>query len=239
MRGWRRWLLLLAASVLLAGLAGLGLERGWWRFNSPDTARFPVWGIDVSHHQGPVEWASVATEPHLAFAYVKATEGGDWVDRRFEENWRGARAAGLRVGAYHFFTFCRPAQQQAAHFLSVVPPETGTLPPAVDVEFGGNCRNVPAHDVVLRELALFLHLVQKAWGRRPVLYVTPEAYRAFLQEGALDAPLWIRDVLREPRLPAPHTWAFWQFHHRGRVRGIPSPVDLNVFQGDRAALERL
>ncbi len=45
----------------------------------------------------------------LRFAYVKATEGGDWTDPRFEKNWREARRAGLRVGAYHFFSFCRPA----------------------------------------------------------------------------------------------------------------------------------
>lgn len=44
-------------------------------------------GIDVSRHQDDIDWPSVA-EDGIEFAVIKATEGGDWVDPRFEENWR-------------------------------------------------------------------------------------------------------------------------------------------------------
>jgi len=113
------------ATLLLAAMAVVGLERGWWRVAHPDPRRFPVWGVDVSHHQGHIDWARVAREPHLAFAYIKASEGSDWTDSRFRDNASSARAAGLRVGAYHFFGFCSSGREQAAHFLSVTSAERG------------------------------------------------------------------------------------------------------------------
>ena len=232
---------LLAASSLaaLGGLAAVGFQRGWYRLNHPDQARYPVWGIDVSRHQGRIDWAAVvAAEPRLRFAYIKATEGGDWKDPRFDENWRAARAAGLRVGPYHFFTFCRSGDDQARHFLSVLPRDADTLPPAVDLEFGGNCRQPPDREVVQRELASWLQEVERAVGRRPVVYVTEDAYRTFL-EGSAHPPLWVRNVVTEPGLPPGEGWLFWQFHHRGRVAGIPAFVDLDVFHADREALDRL
>jgi lysozyme len=231
----KRWLLLPLGAVVAVGLGGLGLSRGWWRPNYPDPARFPVWGIDVSHHQGHIDWPAVAGEPHLAFAYVKATEGGDWTDPRFQENWREARRAGLRVGAYHFFTFCRPPLDQARHFLSVLPRDAGMLAPAVDLEFGGNCRRTPERHSLQRDLAAWLQAVEAATGSRPVIYVTREAYDAFLDGSEVAHPIWIRDIWAEPRLLKDTPWAFWQFANRGRVRGIDTFVDLNVFAGSREA----
>jgi len=228
-----RWLVLPLGAMVVLGLGGLGLARGWWRLNHPDVSRFPVWGVDVSHHQGRIDWPTVAGEPHLAFAYVKATEGGDWTDPRFEENWREARRAGLRVGAYHFFTFCRPPLDQARHFLSILPRDAGMLPPAVDLEFGGNCDRTPETRSLQRDLAVWLHAVEDAIGSRPVIYVTGEAHDAFLAGSDLVYPIWIRDIWAEPRLPDGARWAFWQFANRGRVRGINTFVDLNAFAGSR------
>lgn len=235
----KRWFMLPLGAVVAVGLGGLGLERGWWRMNYPDPARFPVWGIDVSHHQGDIDWPHVAGESHLVFAYIKATEGGDWTDPRFAENWREARRAGFRVGAYHFFTFCRTAQDQARHFLSILPRDAGMLPPAVDLEFGGNCSKAPDRLALRRDLVVWLQTVEEAVGARPVIYATHEAYDAFLHGSDLTNPIWIRDVWAEPRLPDGSGWVFWQFANRGRIRGIDTFVDLNVFAGARASLSEL
>ena len=80
---------------------------------APDPSDFPVHGVDVSHHQGRIDWAMVAREPGQRFAYLKATQGRAHVDPEFARNWRGARAAGLKVGAYHYFSFCSGAAAQA------------------------------------------------------------------------------------------------------------------------------
>lgn len=233
-------LLAATAAAAAAGLALAAFQLGLWRPNHPDPGRFPVWGLDVSHHQGRIDWrAAVSGEPRLRFAYVKATEGGDHVDRRFAENWRGAREAGLRVGAYHFFTFCRPAEDQARNFLAVVPRDADALPPAIDLELGGNCAAVPDRAALGAALEVFSREVERGLGERPVLYVTPEAYDRFVAGAPPRHRLWLRDVIRAPRLPAGAGWTFWQFHHRGRVAGIEGPVDLNVFAGDPAALASL
>ncbi|MCX5789579.1 MAG: GH25 family lysozyme [Elusimicrobia bacterium] len=90
-----------------AGAAGLALayllQSGFVRLQYPDSARYPVRGIDVSHHQGAIDWSAVGREG-MVFAYMKASEGADMKDPRFEENWRGAQQAGLAPGAYHYFS---------------------------------------------------------------------------------------------------------------------------------------
>src|SRR5689334_3908175 len=129
-------------SVVVLGLAGAGVA--FYYFNqSPDRTTQSLRGIDVSHHQGVVDWGRVG-KSDVAFAILKATEGGDYVDETFTRNLAGAGAAGLVVGAYHFFTFCRPGAEQAANFLRVVPRDRPMLPPVVDIEFVGNCAARPA-----------------------------------------------------------------------------------------------
>jgi len=220
--------------LLLAALASAFAAWLWSRFHRPDSDRYPVRGIDVSHHQGAIDWAKIADDD-VVFAYLKATEGGDHRDREFARNWRNARAAGVDVGAYHFFTFCRPGADQAANFIAVVPVDAQALPPAVDLEFGGNCGRVPDGATMRRELDAFLSPVEAAYGKSALLYVTPEflaAYRAHLPQRAL----WRRSILRAPDDAA--SWRLWQYHNRGRIDGIDGPVDLNVFVADRAQYER-
>lgn len=222
-------LVLLLVILPLAAFAGWRAFRGW----EPDPGRYPVRGIDVSHHQGPIDWTAVAADD-VAFAYLKASEGGDHRDRRFAANWRAARAAGLKVGAYHFFTFCRPGADQARNFLAVVPALPDALPPAVDLEFGGNCAAAPTEADLRRELAAFLSLVEARYGRPAVLYVTPDFHKAY-GHVLPQRPLWKRKIVMPPFGGRP--WTFWQFHNRGRVEGITGPVDLNVFAGDAGAFE--
>ncbi len=195
----------------------------------PDAERYPVRGIDVSHHQGPIDWPKAAAAG-IAFAYIKATEGGDFSDRRFPENWRESKTAGLRRGAYHFFTFCRPGKEQAAHFIATVPADPEMLPPAVDLEFGGNCAAGAGRLDVMKELAAFLDIVEPHYGMKALLYATPEFYVAYLSKRKLDNPLWLRSILFEPAYNR-QPWTLWQYHNRGRIAGIKGPVDYNVFAG--------
>ena len=231
-RGWR----IAAVCVGAAAAAVLAASLGWlWFLHwQPDRARYPVRGIDVSHHQGAIDWRAVASDD-VAFAYLKASEGGDHRDRRYAQNRRDARAAGLAVGAYHFFTWCKPGAEQARNFIDAVPRDADALPPALDLEFGGNCGRSPSGAELRRELDAYLTAVEAAYGKPVLLYVTPE----FLAAHRGDLPphaLWRRSIVRLPDAGTP--WAFWQYHNRGRVRGIAGPVDLNVFEGDAAAFAR-
>jgi lysozyme len=59
---------------------------GWLPRYRPDLREGESYGVDVSSHQGTIDWDRVAADD-IEFAYVKATEGGDLVDARFDRNW--------------------------------------------------------------------------------------------------------------------------------------------------------
>lgn len=225
-RSPRRWALVGVGTVALVAVLGAGfwfLFVPHWR---PPLRAGERYGVDVSAHQGSIDWARVAGD-EIEFAYVKASEGGDFTDTWFERNWEGAAAAGLDRGAYHFFTLCTPADAQAAHFLEVVPPDGAALAPAVDLEIAGNCRRRPPAPDVHREVDRFLEVVEAAWGRPMVLYVGDDWDRVYPTRDRLDRDLWHRRFLRRPDV---ERWTIWQLHGYARVEGIEGGVDLNVMR---------
>jgi lysozyme len=165
----RRWPFVVAVLVVLVAL-GLWGWYGWLPGYRPSLHAGERYGVDVSNHQREIDWARVAGDD-IEFAYVKATEGGDFVDERFQRNWGGAAAVGLDRGAYHFFTLCRPGAEQAENFLRTVPSDPDALPPAVDFELAGNCSERPDRAWIERELGAFLEQVENATGHTVVLYV--------------------------------------------------------------------
>ena len=92
------------------------LPRGMVNSSYPKPHDYPVHGIDVSKFQGDIDWNAVASSG-VKFAWIKATEGGDRADERFQANWTGAKAAGVAHGAYHFVYWCRPPMEEMT-FLS-------------------------------------------------------------------------------------------------------------------------
>ena len=234
----RRLVRVIAAVAALLGAAFWLHEIGWLRPNRPVAARFPVHGIDVSHHQGEIDWDAVKRD-RVAFTYVKATEGADWRDPRFEENWRGAGRAGIPRGAYHFFTFCTPGAPQAENFLKALRARGGELPPVADVEFTGNCTRWDSIARIRGELAVFLDRIEAGAGRRPILYLTRTSHARIVAGHFPDHELWVRHVFLVPSERRYGRWLFWQFAHDGRISGISRPVDLNVFRGSPAEFERI
>ena len=222
----RRWPWVAGAGFLLvaAVLAGFWfLFVPNWRPPLRDGERY---GIDVSNHQGEIDWQAVADDD-IDFAYIKASEGGDFTDARFAANWRGADDAGLDRGAYHFFTLCRSGRDQARHFLSVAPPDPAALPPAVDLELAGNCGRRPPAAEVDAELRSFLEVVETAWDHHAILYVGDDWEGRYPVREELDRPLWHPRFLRRPGVDG---WVIWQIHGYALVDGISGGVDLDIMR---------
>lgn len=215
---------MLAALLILAALAGGAyLHAPHW--HPPDT-RYPRQGIDVSHHQGRIDWALLPAQG-VDFAYIKASEGGDHRDSRFSENWAGSRAAGIRRGAYHFFTLCRPGADQAANFIATVPAEPDALPPAVDLEYMGNCARAVTPEAFHAELGAFIRAVEAHYRKPVLLYLTREFDEAYGVSDRIDRPLWLRSLVFRPGFGA-RPWRLWQVSNFRRLDGIAGRVDWNV-----------
>ncbi len=238
----RRWISLSSLAILaLAAIIGLLLYTGVLSIHHPERQGYTVRGVDVSSYQGTIDW-SVLAEQDIQFAYIKATEGSSLVDPCFSDNFQQAVQTPLYVGAYHFFSYDSPADTQADLFLQTVPLDQATLPPAVDVEFyGDHDKNPPDPGRVRQELQILLDRLEEAGGKRPVLYATARSYALYLSEHFEEYPIWIRDLLNQPRLPDGKEWTFWQYNSRGRLKGYTGRepyIDLNVFGGTAEEWQR-
>ena len=229
------WIALLVVLSLIMLIASywLGLLMPNW----PSTAKYPIRGIDVSHHQGTIDWPAVKLAG-ITFAYIKATEGTQYRDPTFVQNWSGAGASGIVRGAYHFFTLDISGKEQAQNFLRFAPVEPSTLPPAIDLEFSGyNRHRHPPHGEFVKELAAFVDAITERYKKPPAIYTTSEFRNEYLRSMSIEC-LWIREVLTRPRTDT-NDWIFWQFSGRGRIRGIGTFVDLDVFNGSGSEFDEL
>lgn len=207
-----------------------------WEGRGPDA--YPVHGIDVARYQGDIDWRQVR-RAGVAFAYIKATEGGDFLDPRFQDNWRNAGRAGVPRGAYHYYYFCRSAEEQAQWFIRNVPRDANALPPVLDMEWNHqspSCRRRPSAAIVRSEAERFVRIIERHYGRRPVIYTTVDFYRDTYIGRVRRVDFWLRSVAGEPHQTYPgQAWRLWQYTGTGMVPGIDGPVDINVFRGSPEA----
>jgi len=228
--------------IVFIGIAAvcLVLTALLWRANhagqSPSDTDY-LHGVDVAHYQGAIDWAELASDD-TAFAFIKATEGVSLVDPRFEENWIGARRAGLLRGAYHYFSPCHPGADQAAFFLATVPDAAAVLPPVIDAEESSPCTEGTTISDIASEIAHFMDAVERGHGVRPIIYTNRSFYTEHLEKDLKDEMYWLSDFSGEPNF-GPEDWLFWQYTDEGRRRGVAGPVDLNAFAGTEADLRAL
>ena len=195
-------------------------------------------GFDVSQYQGVIRWSqtdSVEGAFPLDFVFIRATAGRDLVDKYFHQNWQLAKNRPLIRGAYHYYRPDENSVEQAYNFIRTVKLEKGDFPPVLDIE------QLPENqtlDSLKKGLKRWLWLVEKHYKVRPIIYSGDRFYNDFLREDFPDYPAWIANYnfFVENMNDG---WSFWQFTDRGFVKGIDADVDLNLYQGSRADLDKL
>lgn len=228
----------IASLAFICGALYIAVINGHIRLNYPSYTDYPVQGIDVSHHQQKIRW-DVIDKNSIQFAFIKATEGGDHRDSMYQENWREAIRNHIPVAAYHFFTFCKEGDAQARNYIHYVPKDSMSLPPIIDLEYSGNCMEPNRKQDLIGEIVKYLDIVEDHYQRKVIIYTTNEFYKHNLQNQLPDNPIWIRDIVSEPKLPDGRNWLFWQYTNKGEIEGIGTKVDLNAFNGSKEEFEKL
>lgn len=190
-------------------------------------------GIDVSHHQGDIEWEIVASERNIKFAYIKASEGATHQDTRYNYNIAAARNNGIKVGSYHYFHPDVPVGEQAENFLRVTLAQKQDLIPVIDVEQSGEL----SPQQVCDSIALFASLLQEVFHTPPMIYTHQKFYNKYLQNSFNEYPLWVARyglffIKPAPQLDDGRIPDVWQYSNRGSIEGISVRVDLNTLCGD-------
>lgn len=207
--------------------------------NSPSA--YPVHGTDVSKYQGSIDWPT-AKANGVSFAFIKATEGGDRVDDKFLQNYAATKSSNIPRSAYHFYYFCTPASAQAAWYIANVPRDAAALPPVLDMEWNNKsptCKQRPSPDIVRREMTIWLTTVERHYGKRPIIYVTPDFYAENLDGYFQNYEFFLRAVADHPsNVYSGRKWSFWQYSGTGNIPGITGEADMNVFSGSPAAFKK-
>lgn len=207
----------------------------------PVPENFSITGIDIAYHQGTIDWAKVKGAGYR-FAWVKATEGGDWKDPTFGDNWNNAAIAGIPRGAYHVWYFCRPVQEQIDWYIRHVPKDPSALPPALDMEWMPHsriCPNKPPRDKLLADMRIWLEAIERHYGKRPVIYTTVDFHKEAMHDAFHDYHIWVRSVRWSPWVKyGARRWHFWQYTGTGNVEGIKRRADKNVFFGSEGEWKR-
>ncbi len=222
---------LLAAVAVIAVMTGCSRKPVAAVY--PDRERFPVAGIDISAHNGDIDFKEVK-DAGYDFVFIKATEGATFKDRRFLDNYSRAAEAGLAVGAYHFFRFETSGYMQGLNFVNSLRGRELRLPAVIDVEEWTNSAAQPTTHVLDRLNEMIEHLERH--GYRVMLYTNKNGYERFVRGNFPGYPVWICSLSEEPADSS--RWTFWQSTHSGRVNGVEGNVDVNAFNGSRAEWEK-
>jgi lysozyme len=187
-----------------------------------------VHGIDLSHYQGEVFWETVGQNTKTAYVYLKATEGGDRIDERYERNIDLAHRYGLKVGSYHFFRPKSPLHLQLQNFMTQCRPGEQDLIPMIDIETTGG---LPT-DVFCDSLFTFLAMVESAYRQPPLIYTYRNFYNKHLVGKLDDYKIMIAMYTpEEPELVDGRDITMWQYTSKGRIVGVSGYVDKSRFMG--------
>ena len=198
-------------------------------------------GIDIAAHQHPggmpIDWNKVKSDGQ-SFAFVKATEGGDWINPHYVKDIQAANVHGLKTGAYHYARPAGDAKTQAANFatqIALAPNQT--LPPVLDIEVSEG-KSASQLESWIEE---FTSELKRLTNRTPMIYTYKYFWMGEMGNTTRfsEYPLWLaayQDTAPDP-VGGWDKLAFWQRSGSGRVAGIETDVDMNLFNGTEAQLQ--
>ncbi|MHA6318438.1 glycoside hydrolase family 25 protein [Altererythrobacter sp. CAU 1778] len=210
-----RWVRYVFGFLLLAALVAGGWA--WWHVTHwiPPRDQYPLQGVLAGEQDGLMNFNQVRATGG-EFAYLEASDGARRQDTQFTRNLAAAKAAGLQVGAVHRFDPCAPAETQAANFVTVVPRDASLLPPAIELDQGGEaCEGNVSEAAVESELMTFLNQVEMHVGKPAVLKLSRSFEAQHHVAARMGRNLWVSQDRFAPTY-AKRPWAIWTANSRLR-----------------------
>lgn len=235
------------------------LQAGTWRAGRFRGERIQhtsdrIYGIDLSRYQHEtgrkrfgINWSNLRIS-HLGryskgniegevdypvrFIYIKSTQGISIRNRYYATDYMEARKHGIHVGAYHFFSTIRSGEEQAYYFLNQTLFKKGDLPPVLDIEpTDRQIQQMGGTEALLREVRHWIAAVEKRLHVRPILYVNQRFVTHYLSEAPDLMENYLVWIARYGEYKPGVHLVMWQLSADGRVKGIRTDVDVNVFNG--------
>ena len=210
-----------------------------------------IYGIDISRHQHEkgrrryaINWKKIhitslgknhptngQTFP-ISFVYIKATQSTTIKNHYFRQDYLQAKRHGIHVGAYHFFSLSTTPQAQADYFLKHATIAKNDFPPVLDVEPSeAQIQQIGGDEELMRRIRIWMQLVEKISGKRPILYVNQNFIFNHMKEASDIKKKYNVWIARYGAYKPDVKLAYWQLSSTGRVHGITGDVDINVFNG--------
>lgn len=188
-----------------------------------------IHGIDISHYQGNIFWEAIGNNAKMHYVYLKATEGGDNIDAKYERNIELAHQHGLKVGSYHFYRAKTPQVIQLSNFMAQCRPGEQDLIPMIDVETKSGLPTSEFRD----SLKIFLDLVEEAYKQKPLVYTGANFYDHNFYGGFLDdyKVMIAQYTEKEPVLQDGRDITMWQYTGKGHINGVNGYIDKSRFMG--------
>ena len=193
-------------------------------------------GIDVSSFQGVIDWQQVR-DAGVEFVMIRVggrgygEEGKLYADARAAENYAGAKAAGLRVGAYFFSQAIsvEEAEEEAAYVLDLIRNWTLDMPVVYDWEYlNEEARTANVDKRTLTDCTLAFCKAMEEAGNEAMIYFNPnQSDNHIYLEELTDYRGWL--ALYTDRMTYPYQVDMWQYTNTGTVPGIEGPVDINLY----------
>lgn len=185
-------------------------------------------GLDVSHHQGTINWRKVKASGKVSFVYIKATEGASFKDDCYTKNLDSARAAGILAGSYHMYSPRTTAYQQMANIRKTIKKKKQDLVPVLDIE------EKHSKGLYMTRVDKLLELMEKEYGVKPVIYTSEKVYFTHFS-GKKYRPyhFFIANYRRKPRC----RYTLWQYTEKGTVSGVKGAVDRSKFASNHSLVD--
>jgi len=228
----KKYIILILSLSLIGGIGYLTYKqtnvsyKDYINFGVSIPKNTTILGLDISHHQGKIDWKKVSkmriNTDSIQFAYLKVTEGRFFKDNKYLRNRKQLDQLPIKVGVYHFFSPGADVVKQVKHFTKNF--KKTTLKPALDVETIGKL----SKSELIKAVHLFLTETEKQIGVRPIIYTYSSFYKDYFKGTSLaKETFWIANYNRNCPICETKNVVAWQFTEKGTIDGINTLVDLN------------